>query len=178
MDVKLVMFKANGQRKDFPVINPTTVIGRAESCDLRVPLLSVSRRQCALTVTDEGVKIRDLASSNGTYINNQRINEVKVSAGDRLVIGPIVFTLQINGQPEEIQPVKTRGQIMAEQATSSDESVVDLDADVLAQPGASVLEESSTTVQEAIGVEVDPIAALEALADDGEDSEDEEQPQK
>ena len=103
MDVKLVMFKANGQRKDFPVINPTTVIGRAESCDLRVPLLSVSRRQCALTVTDEGVKIRDLASSNGTYINNQRINEVEVSAGDRLVIGPIVFTLQIGGQPEEIQ---------------------------------------------------------------------------
>lgn len=180
MDVKLVMFKANGQRKDFPIINPRTVIGRAENCDLQVPLLSVSRRQCELIVSEEDVKVKDLGSSNGTYVNNRRVNEVEVQAGDRLVIGPIVFTLQIGGRPEEIQPIKTRGQIMAEQGQVEFEEVVDLEADVLATPGASVLEEGDTQVAEAIPGDVDPIAALEALTaeDEPESPEEEEQKQE
>jgi pSer/pThr/pTyr-binding forkhead associated (FHA) protein len=156
MDVKLIMFKPNGQRKDFPIINPRTVLGRAESCDLRVPLLSVSRRHCELALEGDNVKVRDLGSSNGTYVNNQRITEQELAAGDRLVIGPIVFTVQIDGKPEQITPVKTKGQKLAEQGQS--EEVVDLDADVVAQPGASALESSESHVEE------DPISALEALA--------------
>ena len=73
--VLLVMFKSDGQRKDFPVTGPTVSIGRGEDCGLRVPLLSVSRRHCELTVTDQEIKVRDLGSSNGTYLNNDRISE-------------------------------------------------------------------------------------------------------
>ncbi len=168
MDAKLVMFKSNGQRRDFPVSGPVTVIGRAEDCDLRVPLLSVSRRQCELRVAGSVLKAKDLASSNGTYVNNKRINEVVLKAGDRLVIGPIVFTVQIDGEPEEILPVKTRGQMLAE-SSHGEEEVVNLEADVLAQPGAS----SSSGSNEAIAIEeptidYDPIAALEALAGESE----------
>ncbi len=175
MDVKLVMFRANGQRKDFPIINPTTVIGRAENCDLQVPLLSVSRKQCKLTISGDAVKVQDMGSSNGTYVNNRRINAVDVAAGDRLVIGPIVFTLQIDGRPEEIQPIKTRGQILAEQGQSFPDEMIDLDADVLATPGASVLEDSDTQVAEAFPGEIDPIAALEALASGPEAEQPEEE---
>ena len=181
MDVKLVMFKPDGQRKDFPIINPTTVIGRGEQCDLRVPLLSVSRRHCELTATGERVKVRDLASSNGTYVNNQRVNELALGAGDRLVIGPIVFTIQMDGHPEEIHPVKTKGQLLAEQGKPGSEEIVDLEADVVAQPGASVLEEAEVAAaisDEGEGDEVDPIAALEALASESEKPEEgEEKPQ-
>ncbi len=165
MDVKLVMFKSNGQRKDLPVINPTSVIGRAENCDLRIPLVSVSRRHCQLTKDPARIKVKDLGSSNGTYVNNKRVNEAILKPGDRLVIGPVVFTLQVDGRPEVIRPVKTRGQIQAE---GSGVGVVDLEEDeVVAQPGASALQEDT-----AIGGlpgeddDVDPISALEALADD------------
>jgi len=176
MDVKLVMFKSDGQRKDFPIINPTTIIGRAETCDLRVPLLSVSRRHCELIVSADQVKIRDLASSNGTYVNNQRINELLLAAGDRVVIGPIVFTLQIDGRPEEIQPVKTKGQLLAEHGQPGAEEIVDLEADVIAQPGASALEDSSAeTVGADQAEEVDPIAALEALASESEKPDEQEE---
>jgi len=169
MDVKLVMFKSNGQRKDFPIINPRTVIGRAETCDLRVPLLSVSRRHCELIISGEQVKIRDLASSNGTYVNNQRVNELLLTAGDRVVIGPIVFTLQIDGRPEEIHPVKTKGQILAEHGQPGAEEIVDLEADVIAQPGASALDDSQAeTLATTEAEEIDPIAALEALASESE----------
>ena len=169
MDVKLVMFKPKGQRKDFPIINPRTVIGRAESCDLRVPLLSVSRRHCELTVGKDLLKVRDLASSNGTYVNNQRVNEQALEAGDRLVVGPIVFTLEIDGLPEEIRPVKTKGQIMAETGQLGAEVIADLEADIVAQPGASRLEEAKAG--EPAAQDVDPIAALEALASDSEGAE-------
>ena len=178
MEVKLVMFRANGQRKDFPIINPRTVIGRGENCDLQVPLLSVSRRQCELEVAEGTVMVRDLGSSNGTYVNNQRINDMQLSAGDRLVVGPIVFTVQIDGRPDQIQPVKTRGQIMAEQGAPGAEEVVDLEADVLATPGASVLQDGDTQVSDAILGDVDPMAALEALAGEDEaDQEAEDKPQ-
>ncbi len=160
MNVKLVMFKSNGQRRDFPINIPKTVIGRGEDCDLRVPLLNVSRRQCELHLAGQQLKIKDLGSSNGTYINNKRVNELVLKAGDRLVVGPVVFTVQIDGVPEEIAPVKTRGQQMAE------DDVVTLEADVIANPGASGSSEA-IALEEPSGKDdsdFDPISALEALA--------------
>ena len=161
MDLKLVMFKPNGQRKDFPVNKALTVIGRGENCELRVPLLSVSRRHCEVSLAESEVKVKDLASSNGTYVNNQRVNEHALKAGDRLVIGPIVFTVQIDGVPEEIRPVKTRGQRMAEAAGG--EEIIELEADVAAAEGP-LTEPTVFTGTEEAEEDVDPIAALEALA--------------
>ena len=176
MDVKLVMFKSNGQRKDFSLSQAATIIGRGEKCDLRIPVVSVSRRHCQLTLDTEEVSIKDLASSNGTYVNNQRVTESPLAAGDRLVIGPIVFTVQIDGQPEQIQPVKTRGQKLAESGTI-DESE-DLEAEVISQPHAS---EEIDPVAAGLSAEMDdededPIAALEALAAEMQDEEDEDGP--
>ena len=172
MEVKLVMFKANGQRKDFPIVNPTTVIGRGEDCDLRAAVLSVSRGHCELSITGDAVKVKDLASSNGTYVNNRRINEVELKAGDRLVVGPIVFTVQINGQPEEIQAVKTQGQILAEQSKAGSEEAIELETEAGAQPDASALDETSLPgLAVEADEEFDPISALEALGEEAEQKE-------
>lgn len=163
MDVKLVMFKPNGQQKSFPITTPATVIGRGEECDLRVPLLSVSRRQCELKLSEGEFKVKDLASSNGTYVNNKRINEVTLAAGDRLVVGPVVFTVQIDGRPAEITPVKTRGQQLAEAGAAGTEEIVDLEADVTSKAGQEEVLELAEMAEPATE-ELDPIAALEALA--------------
>jgi len=188
MDLKLVMFKANGQRKDFPVVSPVTTIGRAEDCDLRIPLLSVSRRHCELTVSEDVAKIKDLGSSNGTYVNNARVNEGALKPGDRLVVGPVVFTVQIDGAPEEIHPVKTRGQKIAEGAEGQVEEVVDLEADASARPAAPPAKKTAAKppkpgaapktaaipepAAEAAG-EDDVIAALEALAAESDEDKEE-----
>jgi pSer/pThr/pTyr-binding forkhead associated (FHA) protein len=174
MDVKLVMFKTSGSRKDFSITNPVTVLGRGEKCDLRVPIVSVSRRHCELTVGDDEVTVKDLASSNGTYVNNQRITETQLNPGDRLVVGPIVFTVQIDGEPSEIQPVKTRGQVMAEEGKIDPDNLGDLEAEIVAQPGASG---EATAIGAASSEEDDddPIAALEALAADVDLDEDEDE---
>lgn len=173
MDLTLVMFKPNGNRKDFPVKKPVTTLGRGEICDLQIPLENVSRTHCEISVSDDEVKVKDLASSNGTYVNNKRINESPLKAGDRLVIGPIVFTIQIDGVPEEITPIKTQGerQAAADQAT---EEIVDLEADVVAQNPEDADLDVLAAASDEEAEEIDPIAALEALAAEGQKKDEDE----
>jgi pSer/pThr/pTyr-binding forkhead associated (FHA) protein len=157
MEVKLVMFKPNGQRRDFDVKKPLTIIGRGENCDLRIPLVSISRRHAEVAFTGAALKVKDLASSNGTYVNGKRINECALKAGDRLVVGSIVFTVQVNGEPEQIAPVAAR------RGKKTAEEVVELEADVATrQEPEDLLSDASQGTED----DLDPISALEALAGD------------
>lgn len=159
MDAKLVMFTRDGRRKDFSIDRDSTVIGRGENCGLRVPLTDVSRQHCEIIKGEGEIRVRDLASSNGTYVNNRRINETVLNAGDRLKLGPTVFTLQVDGQPEEIAPAETELEALVEADLLEDEQVVDLEADVLAADDS------------------DPISALEALAGEEESEQEEQKPE-
>lgn len=104
MNLKLILFKKNGSHKSFTLPTNITVIGRRHDCDLQIPLMPVSRRHCQLSQNEETVKVRDLGSRNGTYLNGKRIDEATVEAGDYIKIGPLTFLLQVDGQPEEIVP--------------------------------------------------------------------------
>jgi len=155
MDVKLVMFKPDGQRKDFRIHKDKTILGRGTDCDLRVPLLNVSRQHCELVLDDEKLALRDLTSSNGTFVNNHRVTETALNPGDRIKLGPVVFTVQIDGVPAEIAPVESKAA-----AVATEDDIVDLEADIL--------EPLNTD-----GEDSDPMAALDAaladLADEDED---------
>lgn len=107
MQVVLVLFTAQGERRSFSLPRSTTVIGRKEDCDVRIPLSEVSRKHCRLMADDEVLRVEDLGSSNGTFLNGMRVQEAIVQPGDSLQIGPIVFIVQIDGVPadDEIQPV-------------------------------------------------------------------------
>lgn len=107
MNATLVMFKADGTRREFPLAKPRTVLGRTNNCDLRIPLSSVSRQHCEVVLDGQAIKLRDLGSSNGTYHNSVRVQESVLRAGDEIVIGPVVFTLVVDGQPQDIKPVRT-----------------------------------------------------------------------
>ncbi|HEX7008766.1 MAG TPA: FHA domain-containing protein [Phycisphaeraceae bacterium] len=107
MNVSLVMFKADGTRREFPLTRPRTVIGRKNTCDLRIPLSSVSRQHCEIQLDGEQALLRDLGSSNGTFHNSQRVQEVVLAPGDEIVIGPVIFTVTIDGEPQQIKPVRT-----------------------------------------------------------------------
>jgi len=162
MDVRLVMFKPDGQRKDFEVVQDSTIIGRGEDCGLRVPLAKVSRHHCELVKGDEELQVRDLGSSNGTYVNDERISQSVLKAGDRLSVGPVVFTVQVDGVPEKIKPPQAPAPApKAAPAGGEDEEVVDLEADLAA------LEDEDE--------QADPIAALEALAAEHAEEDEENQ---
>ena len=101
VNVNLVLFKKSGSHKAFPLPSSVTVIGRRHDCDLRIPIMSVSRRHCQLNYNKGVLKIRDLGSRNGTRLNNKPIDEAAIQAGDSVEIGPLTFVFQIDGQPQK-----------------------------------------------------------------------------
>ena len=101
------MFKADGSRRDFPLREGAMVVGRKNSCELRIPLSSVSRQHCEISLDGDQIKLKDLGSSNGTYHNSIRVQEAQLEAGDEIVVGPVVFTVVVDGVPEKIEPVHT-----------------------------------------------------------------------
>jgi predicted component of type VI protein secretion system len=109
MQVVLVMFRADGERRSFSVVRDMTVVGRREDCDLRIPLGEVSRKHCRFIKDGEEIRIEDLGSSNGTFHNGERVREAKLGPGDTVQIGPVTFMVQIDGVPadEDMQPATT-----------------------------------------------------------------------
>lgn len=132
MDINLVLLKKNGSHKFFPLPSSVTVIGRRHSCDLCIPLTSVSRKHCQLNHDDGVLKIRDLDSRNGTYLNGKRIDEAVVQAGNSIKIGPLIFVLQIDGQPQTIAEPASAAQSSSRQDAAM-EDIVDEQLDTSAE---------------------------------------------
>ncbi len=129
MQVVLVMFKADGERRSFSLARDITVLGRREDCDLRIPLGEVSRKHCRLIKEGDVLRLEDLGSSNGTLYNGERIQEAYVQPGDTIQIGPIAFIVQIDGAPadEELQPVASAPDI---EGTAVSPAVTDQESEV------------------------------------------------
>jgi len=107
MNINLVLLKKNGSHKAFPLTSGVTVIGRRHECDLYIPLATVSRKHCQLSLNGHVLEARDLDSTCGTFVNNQRVNgQTTLKAGDYIRIGPLTFLCQIDGKPEKISPPK------------------------------------------------------------------------
>jgi pSer/pThr/pTyr-binding forkhead associated (FHA) protein len=138
MMVTLVTFSKSGVRKELPLENASTVIGRKPDADLRIPLAEISRSHCEVSLSESGATLRDLDSSNGTFVNGEQITERPLKPGDLVKIGPVTFVVQIDGRPETIspamlapRPAKQRG-ALADAATKTtdpgDTDDIDIDA--------------------------------------------------
>ena len=103
MDANLVLVRKKGTNKSFPLlsVSDVTVVGRRRDCDLRIPLVTVSKKHCQFYSENNQIKIRDLNSKNGTLLNGKRIDEAVIQPGDLIKIGPLTFISQINGIPQE-----------------------------------------------------------------------------
>ena len=158
MNVVLIMFKENGEQKGFAIGEGRTIVGRQDDCDLRIPLGEISRKHAVFMVDDKSVTIRDTGSANGTYVNNQRISEVTLKAGDHLVLGPVVFTVQINGEPAEIKPVKTTLSLTPRSKVAASPA-----GKTAAKPAAAAAAADEADLDALFGDDEDPISELEHL---------------
>ncbi len=99
------MVTADGTSREFPVQSLPVVLGRGDDAKVRIPLASVSRKHCELFVDeDEELTVKDLGSSNGTYVNGEQVRSRELIPGDLLAVGPVVFVVRIDGHPKNIQP--------------------------------------------------------------------------
>ncbi len=70
-------------------------IGRATGTDFVVDAALVSRVHCRLTVSDAGLlEVQDLESTNGTWVNDRRVERLALAAGDRLRVGRVELVVE------------------------------------------------------------------------------------
>lgn len=107
MQVVLVMFRGEGERRSFSITRDVTIVGRREDCDFRIPLGEISRKHCRIVKDDTSLKVEDLGSSNGTFHNGERVQSCELSPGDTIQVGSVAFVVQIDGTPgdDELVPV-------------------------------------------------------------------------
>lgn len=91
------------------VLELPAVIGRSRTVQLTIAHPLVSRRHCELLENGAGMLlVRDLDSTNGTYIGQQRISEAVVEPGGEFTIGPLTFRpdyqLPDSGPPRSESP--------------------------------------------------------------------------
>jgi pSer/pThr/pTyr-binding forkhead associated (FHA) protein len=94
LNVRLIERGASAeQTRAIPINHPEFLIGRGPDCDLRLPVTAVSRHHCILRKgPGDEVTLLDLGSSNGTYVNAQRVrSQTVLRSGDEIRIGPCTF---------------------------------------------------------------------------------------
>jgi hypothetical protein len=81
----------------------TVAIGRSRSCDLRLPGGDASRRHAEISGGPNGFTLVDLGSTNGTYVNGQRVQKHLLRPGDRIEIGNSMITFcEVGGGLENV----------------------------------------------------------------------------
>jgi len=67
------------------------VVGRVGDSALQIASSSISKRHASLEFTDSGLAVRDLGSTNGTFVNGNRVNHVLLVPGDLLQFANTLF---------------------------------------------------------------------------------------
>jgi len=79
----------DGER--YPLMGAITILGRDDAADIVLDDPGISRRHSEVRVTNDGphlvASIRDLGSTNGTFVNSERISSQRLSDGDRITVG-------------------------------------------------------------------------------------------
>src|SRR5438034_2264498 len=77
-------------------------LGRNPTNDYRVHDATVSSFHCEIVLSEESVLVRDLGSTNGTFIDNQPVHEGQLRPGQILRLGSAEFRLESQPEPAQI----------------------------------------------------------------------------
>jgi hypothetical protein len=70
-----------------------TTVGRHPESDIFLNDVTVSRQHCRFVVDDGGLTVEDSGSTNGTYVNDARVDQATLRAGDEVLVGRFHFVV-------------------------------------------------------------------------------------
>jgi hypothetical protein len=76
------------------IIRSSNLVGRNPACDFTMNHSSISRQHCLLQITERGLHVKDLSTTNGTKVNGINLTEGYVSVGDMLTFGHLNFMVE------------------------------------------------------------------------------------
>ena len=83
---------ANGD--EFPLVRTVTQLGRSKDANIHIDDVGASRAHCEIILATP-IRVRDLGSTNGTFVDGARIAEVELTDGARITLGSTTLTLRI-----------------------------------------------------------------------------------
>ncbi len=79
-----------------------TVIGRLRPADIAIPDMSISRQHARFELDADAVWVEDLGSTNGTFVNGERIaGRSKLKPGDKVAVGTAIVTLHVMSDAQD-----------------------------------------------------------------------------
>ncbi len=97
----LVIIYGSNMGRIFELEAKMQRVGRDDDCEIMLTEREVSRSHCTITAGTGGVTVVDLESTNGTYVNDKRVDEKKLRNGDRLRIGGTMLKYLSRGNVEK-----------------------------------------------------------------------------
>ncbi len=88
------LFSTTGEQSIDLKPGRTVVVGRAVTSDVPIYDPTISRRHAEVSLTDGGVKVKDVGSSNGTFLNGARITEAIAGENDVITFGKVAFRVK------------------------------------------------------------------------------------
>jgi pSer/pThr/pTyr-binding forkhead associated (FHA) protein len=111
------------QGGEFPIVpEKQIVVGRSSDLDMVLVEDMVSRKHARIAMQQEQIWIEDLGSTNGTFVNGEKIKRARLKEGDRVLIGTSILKViagEGTAQPRESAEVKQNLERVADQRRTS-----------------------------------------------------------
>ena len=85
------------------LLKDMTLLGRDESCDVRLDHKSVSKLHCVVVKTDGLLLLRDLGSTNGTRVNGQRVRRAALLPNDTIAVANLKYVVKFGAELEKLE---------------------------------------------------------------------------
>jgi len=105
----LKLVAASGNQAVAVPAGRTLVVGRSPACDVPIRDLTVSRHHGEIEAAAAGLRVRDLGSTNGTFINGARISEGVAAPGARVAFGKVHFQVMEERATDAAEPAGREG---------------------------------------------------------------------
>lgn len=89
----IVVEKGPRKGMTFLLKEGNTTVGRHPESDIFLNDVTVSRHHCRFSTSGEVLTVEDSGSTNGTYVNDERVDSSELSAGDEVLIGRFHFVV-------------------------------------------------------------------------------------
>src|SRR5688500_3683693 len=103
MEARLILLDPPASRREVKFSLPAT-IGRSREAKIKLVHGQVSRVHCEFFERDGVLHVRDLGSTNGTYVGEERVGESAVSPGETVTIGAVRFRAEYEPAEDAILP--------------------------------------------------------------------------
>lgn len=99
MELSLKVLQGEEKGTTYPVSKPRFLIGRSNG-DVNLNDGMISRVHCALEISAEGIVLKDLESTNGTFVDDQKITTATLTDGSTFRVGDHILQLVVATRKE------------------------------------------------------------------------------